>query len=257
MIKHISPSSLGMFLKCGEQFRRRYVEGEKIPPGISARRGGAVHKAAEINYSQKVVTETDLPLADLQDAARDNYVNEIKDNGVFIPKGELSGKDRLMDKGLNQAIEATKIYKEDIAPQNQPKLIEQRWSADIGVGLPLLGVVDLVTKDNKIKDLKIMKRKNQAWADNELQPTVYSILAEKNNIPVDSMEYQFIIPNKTMVHDEITTARGQGDQERLVQYIRAFMQSLESGLFVPCEPGHWLCDEKWCGYYQTCKYRRR
>ena len=31
-IDHISFSSLSMFLKCGEQFRRRYECGEIIPP---------------------------------------------------------------------------------------------------------------------------------------------------------------------------------------------------------------------------------
>ena len=258
MIKHISSSSLGSWLRCGEQFRRRYIEGEIIPPGISARRGGAVHKTAEINYRQKKTTEVDLPLSDMQDATRDNYVETIKEKGVFIPQSELPGKDRLLNDGLNQAIEATKIYHKDVAPQNQPKIIEQSFSADIGLDLPVTGIVDLITQENKIKDLKIMKKKNQAWADNELQPTFYYILAKENELQVNNeFEYQIVVPNKKMIFDPISTKRDEGDVERLKQYIRAFLQSLKSGMFAPCEPGHWLCDPMWCGYALTCAYRKR
>ena len=37
MIAHLSVSQLGMFQRCGEQWRRRYLDEEVIPPGIAAR----------------------------------------------------------------------------------------------------------------------------------------------------------------------------------------------------------------------------
>jgi hypothetical protein len=48
-----------MFQRCGEQYRRRYLENEIIPPGISARIGSGVHKAAEINFRAKIQTGED------------------------------------------------------------------------------------------------------------------------------------------------------------------------------------------------------
>lgn len=45
MFKYLSVSQLDTFTRCGEQFRRRFMEGECIPPGIAARIGSGVHKA--------------------------------------------------------------------------------------------------------------------------------------------------------------------------------------------------------------------
>ena len=73
----ITQSMLGMFLRCPHQFERRYLRGEIIPPGIAARRGSATHKAAQINHEQKLHSQEDLPVGDLQDAARDHYVRLI------------------------------------------------------------------------------------------------------------------------------------------------------------------------------------
>ena len=94
---------LGMFLRCAHQFERRYLRGEIIPPGIAARRGSATHQAARINHDQKLHSQEDLPLGDLQDAARDHYVHLIKEEGVFIPKDQVAEKDRLLAAGLHAA----------------------------------------------------------------------------------------------------------------------------------------------------------
>jgi hypothetical protein len=95
-MKAITQSMLGMFLRCPHQFERRYLRGEIIPPGIAARRGSATHKAAQLNHEQKLHTKEDLPVSDLQDAARDHYVKQIKEEGVFIPKDQVAEKERLL-----------------------------------------------------------------------------------------------------------------------------------------------------------------
>lgn len=252
MITHISNSSLGMWLRCGEQFRRRYIEGEIIPPGISARTGTAVHKASDINFSQKIITKKDMPLSDLQDAARDNYVHTVKESGVFIPKDKLSEKKKLLNDGLNSSLEATKVYREDIAPKIQPLFSEHRLEADIGLGIPLLGIIDCY--DGCLNDLKVAKKKNQTWADNELQASFYSVLAEKNYLNGDTFKYHFVVPNKTMVYEEISTKRDKKDWEVLTIYIKAFLADLKIGNFKPADRGHWVCNPLWCGYYLTCKF---
>src|SRR5512146_1163302 len=113
----ITQSMLGMFLRCPHQFERRYLRGEVIPPGIAARRGSATHKAAEINHQQKLHSKKDLPIDALQDAARDHFVKIVKENGVFIPKEQVSEKAKLLNDGLNAAVRLTKLYREQLAPQ--------------------------------------------------------------------------------------------------------------------------------------------
>ena len=146
MIDSIHQSTLGMWLRCGEQFSRRYLEGEIIPPGVAARRGSAFHKAAEINHRQKIVTREDLPAEDLKDAARDEFVRLVKEEGVYLTKEERPAKARLLNEGLNQAVSACEVYRKDVAPKIVPKEVERRYQDDIGVGLPLVGTVDCVTE---------------------------------------------------------------------------------------------------------------
>ena len=52
MIDSIHQSTANTALRCGEQFRRLYIEDERIPPGIAAGRGTGVHKANEVNLKQ-------------------------------------------------------------------------------------------------------------------------------------------------------------------------------------------------------------
>ena len=40
---YLSPSQMGMYCRCGEQYRRRYIEKEIIPPGFALIKGGSVH----------------------------------------------------------------------------------------------------------------------------------------------------------------------------------------------------------------------
>jgi hypothetical protein len=103
MFDSIHQSTLNMAFRCGEQFRRRYLLGEIIPPSIAATRGTALHKANEVNLRQKVATQVDLPVADLKDAARDSYVYNLR-NGVFLSDEEIPQKNQLINEGLNQAL---------------------------------------------------------------------------------------------------------------------------------------------------------
>ena len=89
MLKFITSSMLNMFFRCPEQFRRRYLEGEIIPPGIAAAIGKSVHKAAEENHKHKLLKEEDLPKDYLQDFARDTYVKIVENEGVYLAPEEL------------------------------------------------------------------------------------------------------------------------------------------------------------------------
>jgi len=258
MIKAISNSMLGLWLKCGEAFKFRYLEDLKIPPGIAAHRGGAVHKAAEINHKQKIDTEEDMPLDSLQDAARDEYVTRCKE-GVLISPKDRPQKDKLLNEGLNDAIIMTKSYKDEIAPQIMPAMVEKYMIKDFGFEYPICGITDVIDTNNIIHDIKTStKIKTAGWEKIELQPTFYILLYEDTRDPLltkfmPKFKYHIITPQKVQ---ELETQRTAADVGRLIQYIAVFMQDLKAGVFKPAEPGHWLCSEKWCGYYPICKYKQ-
>jgi RecB family exonuclease len=256
MIKFISQSMLGMFLRCPAQWERRYVNNEIIPPGIAARRGSATHKAAQVNHAQKIKSGQDLPVADLQDAARDHYIKLVKEEGVFIPRDQVTEKGKLLAEGQDTAIRLTKLYREALAPQIQPVIVEQRLEIDAGLVLPIQGTIDVLTADNWLPDLKTAdKSKSAAEADNSLQLTFYAgMVADHTGNWPEKISLEILVNNKEPKLQSLVTQRGPADWANLMLRIQIMLAQVQTGLFPPCDPGAWICSERWCGYALTCKY---
>ncbi len=252
----ITQSMLGMFLRCPHQFERRYLQGEIIPPGIAARRGSATHKAAQLNHEQKLHTQEDLPVGDLQDAARDHYVRLVKDEGVFIPKDQIAEKESLLAKGLDAAIRLTKLYRESLAPAIQPLLVEEKLTMDAGLDLPLQGTIDVFTADNWLPDLKTAdKSKGPKEADYSLQLTFYAgLVAHQTGEWPEKISLEILVNNKEPKLQSLRTTRGPEDWANLLLRINLMLAQVQTGLFPPCDPGAWICSPQWCGYFWTCKY---
>jgi hypothetical protein len=256
MIKSIHPSHLGMFLRCPAQFERRYINGEIIPPGISARRGSGVHKAAEINHVQKINSHEDLPVDTLQDAARDEYMRLVKDEGVFIPKDQVSEKDTLLAAGLDASTRLAKLYRDSLAPQIQPVLAEQFLEIDAGLTLPLAGTIDVMTEDNWLPDLKTAdKSKAAGEADNSLQLSFYAgMVAQHTGKWPQKISLEILVNNKEPKLQSLETTRGPEHWKNLMLRVQLMILQINTGLFPPCDPGAWICSPKWCGYFESCKY---
>jgi hypothetical protein len=247
---------LGIFLRCPHQFERRYLRGEVIPPGIAARRGSATHKAAQINHEQKLHTQADLPVDDLQDAARDHYVHLIKEEGIFIPKDQISEKDKLLASGLDAAVRLTKLYRESLAPAIQPVLVEEKLILDVGLDLPLQGTIDVLTTDNWLPDFKTADRsKGPKDADHSLQLTFYAgRVAQHTGSWPERISLEVLVNNKEPKLQSLPTSRGPAEWTNLLLRIQLMVAQIHTGLFPPCDPSAWICSPQWCGYFWTCKY---
>jgi hypothetical protein len=247
---------LGMFLRCAHQFERRYLRGEIIPPGIAARRGSATHKAAQINHEQKLHTRADLPVDDLQDAAREHYVHLIKDEGVFIPKDQISEKDKLLAAGLHAAVRLTKLYRESLAPTIQPMLVEEKLTMDLGLALPLKGTIDVLTADQWLPDFKTAdKSKGPKDADHSLQLTFYAgLVANRTGEWPAKISLEILVNHKEPKLQSLPTTRGPEDWNTLLLRIQLMLAQIQAGLFPPCDRSVWICSPQWCGYFWTCKY---
>lgn len=263
MIEAIHQSSLNMALKCGEQFRRRYMEGEIIPPGIAALRGSGTHKAVEVNFTQKIESHKDLPLVDLKDAASDAYKNKAKSGGIYLPKEELPQKNKILDVGLEDTLRCIECFHKDIAPKIQPLAAEERINGiDVGLPLPLSIKIDYWERAHKLGDLKTSYKK---WAKGqihqEIQPILYSLgyLVTFGKNP--SFRYDIAIarrgkegnPTSIEADEQEMTATNQ-DYSALYAKMESLIEMLTTGTFIPCNRNNWWCDPKWCGYFYTCKY---
>lgn len=256
MLTSIHQSHLGMFLRCAAQFERRYILGEIIPPGIAARRGSATHKAAEINHLQKLNTREDLPVDTLQDVARDHYIKLVKEEGVFIPKDQVGEKDKLLGAGLDASTRLTKLYREVLAPQIQPIMVEEKIEIDVGLELPLVGTVDLTTEGGNLEDIKTAdKSKDQSMADTSLQLTMYAgLYATQTGKWPKKINLRILVNSKKPQLQTLETQRGPEDWNRLIGRIQFMIAQINSGLFPPCSPDSYLCSPKWCGYWLTCRW---
>ncbi len=260
MIQAIHQSMLNMALRCGEQFRRRYIEGEIIPPSIAAARGIGVHKANQVNLSQKIYSEVDLPEGDLTDAARDAYVNTLK-QGVYLTKDEIPHKDRLIGEGLDDTVRATSLYRKDVAPAIKPAFVEEKFTLDLGFELPLRGTIDYGT-EKELGDIKTSSRK---WAEGrakaELQPVLYSLIAQSLFQKRFEWMYYILITRRSdsgkPTSMELQKEPVEVEEKQYLALgakIKVFIDMLKSGVFPPANQTSWWCSPNWCGYWSTCPY---
>ena len=251
MIKHISPSMISQFTRCGEQFRRRRIEGEIIPPGIAARIGTGFHRGAEVNHRAKIITGKDEPLSVVQDAARDGYVAALQ-GGVYFAPDEVAGARKAMAEGVDTTVALARKYHASLAPQIQPVMVEKQLWLDVGeLPLPITGIVDVVSVDGWWADLKTAGQKwPQARADSDIAATVY---AEMLGYP-KRMTFEVLTTTKEVAHHSLITTRTPEDFEAFVRRVQVILGMVERGIFPPADPTGWFCSPKWCGFWWTCKF---
>lgn len=251
MLSNVSFSALNLWLLCGEACRRTYWE-TPIPPGVTAWRGRSGHESIEVNNTQKVTSAIDLKLDYLQDYCRDKYVHGIKDEGVYMPREDIPFKNKILNQGLNQALNAVATYKEKIAPKLQPAKVEQYIRTDVGLEMPLSGRIDTQDINDVIIDFKIGKRKPKNFEHKDMQPTFYLLLKYLTTKEIPKFKYNIIPANGDI--QELPTTRTFNDFHILMDFIKLFIKDIKAGIFRPAQPGHWKCSERWCGYHPTCKY---
>ncbi|MBO4313952.1 MAG: PD-(D/E)XK nuclease family protein [Desulfovibrio sp.] len=253
-INHISPSMLGLFCRCQEAFRRRYVEGIIIPPGIAACIGTGMHRGAEANHKQKMQSGVDMPIGDIQDAARDAYRKAVSD-GVFIPAGEEAEAPKELAKGADTAVSLAAAYAVHVAPKINPVAVEEKMTAYVDdLPVPFMGIIDVLDKSDWCPDLKSSGRKWPAGkAAGNMQPPIYRhLLRETRGIADATMSFEVITHNGE--HQHVPVEVHDEDIAPVIARAKGLLFALNSGVFLPSEPGHWMCSPKWCGYWYSCPH---
>jgi len=243
-----------MAMRCGEQYRWRYVEGIIAPPGIALVVGPSVHEGAEHNYKQKVETRQDLPLEEVVEAAADSYERRVADEEVDF--GDL-------DRGTakDQTVELASCHHQHIAPTTQPAKVEEWMEADIGGdGWILNGRLDLVTEDCVIADLKTSGKKHtQEDIDKSVQLTAYAALYRDHFAEEEKgIRHDVVVKSKRWgaTPQQLTTTRTTAQLGALVDLGDRIADSVRSGLFIP-RTDWWGCNPKWCGYWDRCAFGGR
>lgn len=255
VLDHLSPSQISMYRRCPKQWFFRYVKGLIAPPSISLVLGSAYHEAMETNFKQKITSQEDLPLADVQDAFVTSWDHQLgtrflkdKDEGANVEfenvnwEGEDPGKTK--DKGC----ELVAAYQEQIAPSIFPMEVEEEKILDLG-GVRVVMRIDLITDNLRIVDHKTSgKSKTQDEMEQELQPAAYG-LAVKELVPFD---FHIAVKTKVPKIQIVTVQKTYKDFAWFAMIVADVSKAIQAGVF-PANDSGWWCSSRFCGYYDLCK----
>ena len=259
---HISFSQLSMYLRCGEQYHRRYILGEKIPPSGALVRGKCGHKALEANFRQKIESRKDIKKKEILSVFSDEWKRALSEEEVAWTPDELDGNSpkKAAGKMKDSGIALVSIYHKEQSPQVQPIEVEQEFRVDFDDGFPpLVGIIDRVTEDYAVEDDKFVSKSPSAFdMITDVQLTCYQLGYQiREGKPPIRLRKRFAISTSTpkSVCFEIIP-RNKEQMDRFLNRLQAAMGGIRKGVFLPAANDSWACSERFCGYWSTCKVRK-
>lgn len=242
---HTSYSQLSMAMRCGESYRRRYIEGERLPPVLAMARGTGVHKGIATNFRQKMTSHRDLKTQDIIDAAVSAFDTAIADGLLTTPDQRSIGIQIVIGETIDLVSDMAQEFAVQAAPEYQPIFVEQR----IEIEFPnsprnLLAILDVGTID-EVADFKTSgRKKKQAEVDHDLQLTVYDVAYHAyTGHKAEKVSFDTIVATKTNIsRQKLTGSRDMTDRLNLARTINEFSRLLAAGVFMPSMPGRdWWC----------------
>lgn len=252
-------SHISMYTRCAEQYRRRYIMGEILPPGTGAVSGTGMHRAVELNLTRKIETGELAPEEEVTEAARDSVVKSFDaSDGVFLSDDEKDeGAEAVKAKAIDEAVMCASLHHKKLAPLAVPRQVERKWVLDIpNFPFGLAGTIDCDDGD-AIWDWKTAKTSPVACeADLSGQITMYSLakLTLDGDIPLARLGY--VVKTKTPKAVVQETRRKREDFAPLLRSLERIADAIDKNVFPfasMTSPRPWCCSPKWCGYYKDCE----
>ena len=255
---HLSISQINMFRRCGMQWMFRYVEKKIAPPGIALEKGKAVHAGRRKNLSQKIDTAQDLPAEEVNAAISDGIDNAFRGDLMLSPEEADMGLDKLKGQTKDSAITLGQLDYKTFQVPTDPVLVEKKLTVlPNNFPVELVGIVDLVDDDGMLRDLKTSGRtppKDTANTSDQL--TMYSMLYRATyGMQEQGLALDYVIDLKTPKTAQLTTTRTTEQYERFLNVVGTVWEAMQKGVFLPPEPGSWVCSPRFCGYHAICPMR--
>lgn len=270
-------SHLAMLYRCGEKFRRVFLEKEKEPPTTPLVIGTATHAVIARDLGNKIERGVLLPREAIRDHTRDEFAKAWETMPVVLNQEEIDdGLQKTRDTCQDITIELALLHHYDIAPKITPKHVERTWVIEAtGYPYDLAGTIDvdeIVEFDRekglfltrpifKIRDTKT-KAKNigQREVDTSEQYTFYHFAKYMlDGILADYViQDNLIKPTKTRpaVALSYQSTRTIDDHVVVQRRFETACDVIQKGAFTPANPSDWWCSKEFCGFAATgrCKY---
>jgi hypothetical protein len=254
---YVSATQIDMLCRCGEQYRRRYVEKEVIPPGIAMLKGSGFHRGAEINMRQKIDSHEDMPVKEIVDAAVEEFRLQTQGGYQLSDEEVARGPTSVIGEAIDELATMAEVHAEQQAPDYQPVLVEQAVRIPLPGTHDLLGVIDLADDKSRIVDFKTSKKKKSAGdAHESVQLTIYAASWQSlHQAPPALVRLDTVVSTKTRCERQVLdSTRCDKDFSALASRINMVTSAISSGVFLPASPGSWWCGPKWCGFWASCPY---
>lgn len=272
-LRHLSHSSYSRFVLCPEDWRRRYIVGEKAAPTGAMFLGRQVDEAITLYYRHVLEHGDRLSLDQVRDAFWDGWkaAAEAEREHLGISWEEDLREDRAVKLGLD-ALELS--FAQLIPRLGDPVAVQRAVQYTLAPGLEwsVLCYLDLetvqpdidgdsaVVVDYKVKTTPVTEFK----ADHDFQPSVYLAGRWLEGNPAKAFQFAQIAKpgprRKEMSASLITTTRSAGQLRgalvRIAQAAHQIVACYER--FGPeepwgfADPGGWKCSRRYCDAWASC-----
>jgi hypothetical protein len=272
-LQHLSHSSYNRFVLCPEDWRRRYVLGERAAPTGSMFLGRRVDDTISLYYQRILDYGERLDREQLKDAYRDGW---RADEAAERERLGISWEEELRpERAFQLGLAALELTLERLIPRlGDPVAVQRKVEYTLAPGLEwsVLCYLDLETLrpdgearvptvvDYKVKSTPLTQFK----ADHDFQPAVYLAGRWLEGDPAAEFSFAQIGKpgprRKEMSASLVTTTRSAGQLRgalvRIAQAARQIVASYER--FGPDEPwgfadpGGWKCSARYCDAWASC-----
>jgi hypothetical protein len=154
-IDHISATSLKMFGRCPEQWRRRYLKDERARPSGALIQGKADHFAIESSFIAKQHDGFDLAVDEVKELFAVRFDEEIDWAGghgeiEWDRSHTLTAKEQRKRAGTikTDGVDLCAMYRQEVSPLVWPVEVEKEFTIrPAGIPVDIQGRLDLVADD--------------------------------------------------------------------------------------------------------------
>jgi PD-(D/E)XK nuclease superfamily len=249
----LSVSSLRLFWRCPERWRRRYLAREPEPRSGAMIAGAAAGAVATAWYAARM-RGVALSAADADDLVKAEFAERAGQPRVdFGHDTPVALRD--------QARKALRCYLRKLAPTVRPRAVERKLELRFDrAEWSFVGYVDLEDERGHVIDLKLVARHlGQAAADRDPQAAGYLLARRLEGRPAPRFEFHSIRRGVVRTGERclsIPTSRTDAQLDafagRIAQTARAIERCARSGDWPLASPDGWWCGPGQCRHWLSC-----
>lgn len=256
-------SQVWFALNCGMAYYHRYVRMIARPPSVRMVEGTAVHKAGELNLLHKIEEGQLLPESDVLDIARDALNESWQAEGVQLSEDEKTvGAAKVQGQAIDASVRMAQVEHRNLAPAINPSHVERRFRIE-HPDLPfnIQGTIDTQEVNGNIRDRKTSKKTPPASkAHTSSQLSLYALAVKALDGKAPETLYLDTIVDLNSGPRIVTyeTTRDVQDFAMELDRMTRVYEAIGKGVFLPCNSDNWMCQQKYCSYWQDeCEFGRR